>query len=586
SGSDALLVRGDGPGLGQFNVTGILSQPSLDVFNNNRAVVASNTGWTTGPNAAIIPAVEAIVGAFNLVPLSADSALVLSPSAGSYTMQVSGVNSSTGVALAEVYEVPASVSIVPTPTSTSAGANPTPTPTPTSSGTNPTPTPTPTPTTGSAPPVVYPLKASGSGTYLVDQNNRPFFMVGDDAWALITQLSNADVETYLADRSSRGFNVLWVAAADNISQSNAPRDFAGDAPFDGADFTSEDAAYWAHVDYVIQRAQAYGITLMLSPAFVGLTSSDGYLNSYGSSSPAVMTAYGAFLGNRYRNFPNIVWVLGGDADPANSTVYGNLSALATGIKAADPGHLMTFEASRFDNGLPVASGGLSSLDAWPGPPSWLNLNWVYQTAATVPSGAASNYARAPFLPPLLGEDWYELEHSMTGLGLRQEGYGAVLSGATLGRIFGNNAIWTFNSPNAQTAGDPSWQSQLGSAGSVGEANLGALFRSREHWKLVPDANHTVLTAGFQSGSTLALAARTSDGQSIIAYVPVGQIVTIDLTKIADTSANAWWFNPQTAATTFIGAFSTTASRNFTPPDSNDWVLVVDALSANLAAPGR
>jgi hypothetical protein len=61
----------------------------------------------------------------------------------------------------------------------------------------------------------YPLKVSADGRYLVDQNNTPFFIVGDAAWSLITELSNSDVEVYLADRASRGFNVLWVTAADN-----------------------------------------------------------------------------------------------------------------------------------------------------------------------------------------------------------------------------------------------------------------------------------------------------------------------------------------------------------------------------------
>ncbi len=96
----------------------------------------------------------------------------------------------------------------------------------------------------------YPLKVSSNGRYLVDQNNTPFFIVGDNAWSLITELSKSDVEIYLADRASRGFNTIWVAAADNKYQSNPPFNYYGNPPFDAADFTRENAAYWAHVDYV------------------------------------------------------------------------------------------------------------------------------------------------------------------------------------------------------------------------------------------------------------------------------------------------------------------------------------------------
>ena len=120
---------------------------------------------------------------------------------------------------------------------------------------------------------VYPLQISSNGRYLVDQNNHPFYITGEQAWSLITELSNSDVNVYLSDRASRGYNALWLAAADNTYQSDPPYDYYGDAPFDGPDFTNEDATYWSHVDYVIQQAGNYGMTVMIDPAFVGLNSS-------------------------------------------------------------------------------------------------------------------------------------------------------------------------------------------------------------------------------------------------------------------------------------------------------------------------
>jgi hypothetical protein len=106
SGSEHLLVRADGPGLTQFGVAGVLAQPSLTVFDSNGNVIASNTGWGTGSDPALIASTAASVGAFALAPGSADSALIVNLSPGAYTMQVSGLGSTTGVALAEVYEAP------------------------------------------------------------------------------------------------------------------------------------------------------------------------------------------------------------------------------------------------------------------------------------------------------------------------------------------------------------------------------------------------------------------------------------------------------------------------------------------------
>lgn len=442
-----------------------------------------------------------------------------------------------------------------------------------------------------------------TGRFLINSiTNKPVFITGDAAWSLITQLNSSDVEIYLSDRGSRGFNYIWCGAADNYYQSHAPRNYYGYPPFDGSDFTQEDANYWAHVDYVIQRAAVHGITVALTPGFVGLSSPGGYLVSYENSSDGVLTAYGEFLGKRYKGFPNVIWALGGDVDPETG-VLPKLTALAKGIRSQDKVHLMVAE------GQPQHA----ALDTY-GPVSWMDLNWLYFHTTNIPGGAASNYTWSPWLPPFLGEAWYENEHTppLTELEGREQGYWAVLSGAYLGNGgFGNSPIWYFSGgPDAQ-AKYPNWESQLGSRGSIGQMYLGRLFRSREHWKLVPDISHTVMTAGYDSrtsissvweslrslvrgtsyrlGSTFSVAARTPDGQTIIAYVPNGNAatITIAMDEITDAVllAKCWWFNPRDGSSLLIGSFATRGTRNFTPPDSGDWVLVIDSLTASLAAPG-
>ena len=101
--------------------------------------------------------------------------------------------------------------------------------------------------------------------------------------------------------------------------------------------------------------------------------------------------------------------------------------------------------------------------------------------------------------------------------------------------------------------------------------------------------YPILTAGFGSGSTLSVAARSSDGQTIMAYLSDGNSTakTIDMSAITSTSSTAiaWWYNSQTGAATLIGTFPNSGSQSFTAPDGNDWVLVIDDAAANLGAPG-
>ncbi len=112
------------------------------------------------------------------------------------------------------------------------------------------------------------------------------------------------------------------------------------------------------------------------------------------------------------------------------------------------------------------------------------------------------------------------------------------------------------------------------------------MRLHRYWLLAPDHGHTVLTEGYGSGSNLAATARATDGSVIVAYMPSGRQVTVDMGKILDPKGQAKcsWYNPRTGAGTPIGTFPNSGRRSFAPPDANDWVLVVEAGSAGLARP--
>jgi hypothetical protein len=111
--SRTLLVRGIGPTLGAFGVPGALADPIVKVFGQDGSLLASNDNWadTTKSNNRDVTSEEvqtaaAACGAFALAPTSKDSALLITLVPGNYTVQVSGANNTTGVALVEAYDVP------------------------------------------------------------------------------------------------------------------------------------------------------------------------------------------------------------------------------------------------------------------------------------------------------------------------------------------------------------------------------------------------------------------------------------------------------------------------------------------------
>jgi hypothetical protein len=95
--SATVVVRAIGPSLASYGVSGVLSDPTLTIYDSNGSVIASNDNWQDDPNAILVQK-------NGLTPPNAmESALVLHLPAGAYTAIVRGANDGTGVGLAEVY---------------------------------------------------------------------------------------------------------------------------------------------------------------------------------------------------------------------------------------------------------------------------------------------------------------------------------------------------------------------------------------------------------------------------------------------------------------------------------------------------
>jgi hypothetical protein len=100
--SETVLIRGIGPGLGAFGLSGLLAHPVLTILDSTGKVVVTNTVWGGTP---ALTAAFTQVGAFPLVADSADSALLVTLPPGAYTAQLSGASATTGLGLLEIYEV-------------------------------------------------------------------------------------------------------------------------------------------------------------------------------------------------------------------------------------------------------------------------------------------------------------------------------------------------------------------------------------------------------------------------------------------------------------------------------------------------
>jgi hypothetical protein len=100
TGVKRVLVRAVGPGMSQFGVGGVLTDPRLQLFSGT-GMLQTNDDWGGG---AALAATFAQVGAFALPAESKDAALVAMLPPGTYTAQVDSADGTRGIALVEVYE--------------------------------------------------------------------------------------------------------------------------------------------------------------------------------------------------------------------------------------------------------------------------------------------------------------------------------------------------------------------------------------------------------------------------------------------------------------------------------------------------
>jgi hypothetical protein len=353
-----------------------------------------------------------------------------------------------------------------------------------------------------------------------------------------------------------------------------PRTRSGLAPFNTpGDFSTPNEAYFDFVRQVIEGAGEHGMVVWLAPNYLGYGGGDeGFFREIKAGGREKLCAYGRFVGKRFKDLPNIVWMLGGDYTPEAPDQWV-VNELAEAIREEDPVHLMTVHHSPESSGVAAF-----------GEQEWLAVNNFYGYEKTLFRPLLAEYQRQPVRPFVLLETTYEGEHDSTPDQIRRQAYWAILSGAC-GQFFGNNPIWHFDGPGLFPA-QMSWQQALGATGSHDIALLRGLFIHLPWHELVPENNHAIVAEGFGSGTTTALSACTADGKLSVTYIPStgsgARELRIALGRFAKP-VTARWYNPTNGKFVEVegSPYSNRVTHRLrTPGDNgtgtNDWALILDA----------
>jgi hypothetical protein len=438
------------------------------------------------------------------------------------------------------------------------------------------------------------LTVSENQRFLVTSDGRPFFWLGDTAWELFHRLTREEAERYLRNRAERRYTIVQAVALAELDGLNDPNPY-GERPLVDLDPSRPNERYFAHVDWIVAKANALGLYVGLLPTW-----GDKWNKKWGVGpeifTPENAAIYGEWLGRRYRD-AGIVWILGGDRPVESDAHRAILAAMARGLRAGDGGaHLITFHPT----------GGQSSATPFHGEP-WLDFNMRQNGHVAEFTGRYDqtrvDYDRAPIKPVLDGEPIYEdhpigfkqKEHGHSlAVDVRRPLYWNLFSGA-FGHTYGHHSVWQMWQADRKAINDPllPWSDAILQPGAAQMQHARALLESRPFLTRIPAPDvvvtDRVTTSVPGAGRYALVATRDSSGSYAMVYAPAGRPFTVRLGAITGAKATAWWFNPRDGKATAAGTFATGADHTFSPPNPGealDWVLVLDDASKGYGPPGQ
>jgi hypothetical protein len=442
------------------------------------------------------------------------------------------------------------------------------------------------------------LRVSENRRFLVTASGKPFFWTGDTAWELFHRLDRDEAERYLKDRAAKGFTVIQAVALSELDGLTEPNRY-GHLPLVDRDPSrpalkpGPDNDYWDFVDTVLDMAASHGLYVGFLPTWGSYVTSspfDGRVD--GIFSVANAEAYGLFLGKRYRQRTNLIWILGGDKAPSTPEAVAIWRAMARGIRVGVAGRedtdrvLMTYHTS-----------GPGHVSDWIHDEPWLDFTSAQSSHGDLVESwrfIEKHYARKPIKPMIDLESSYPgvlipaqwLPASMraahpstqpaTDDHARRAAYWAVFAGA-FGHTYGHSAIWQFYAPPRKPILDAKvpWTEALEAPSARQMGYLRRLMEARPFQTQVPDQSLIVGEPG--SGADHMRALRGA-GYAMI-YTPTGEPFRVRLDAVGAYRLTASWFDPRTGRTRRIGTILGSGERLFTPTGTpsvgNDWVLILE-----------
>jgi hypothetical protein len=411
-----------------------------------------------------------------------------------------------------------------------------------------------------------PILVSQDGRYFIDHRGEPFFWLGDTAWPLFAEYTPEQARRYLQSRAALGYTVIQAILAwgggTGFESPSPGANALGQIPWLDENPATPNPVYFENVDNLVELAAGLGLVLAILPTW------GYYINDVQTVTADNAFEYGRWLGARYRETPNVTWVLGGDRIPTG--FEGVTRQLAAGLRAGDGGtHLISYHPC-----------GERSSAQFFHKEEWLDFNMIETWTAwsRVYPSVQTDMLLSPTKPVVLAEGAYEdgPEYPMgpiTPLIVRRQAWWAFMAGGFYSN--GHNQNWRIES---------NWDDILTAPGAAQMQVYKQTITSRPWWQMVPD--QCMFEAGISSERTLNAAKRTADSTCAMIYLSSQCHVRLNIDRILTQRVRATWINPQNGEELAAGNYATGNQTGsifpvgekawFTCPDFwEDAVLILD-----------
>lgn len=409
------------------------------------------------------------------------------------------------------------------------------------------------------------LALSANRRYLQHADGMPFFWLADTAWNGVLLAKPQDWDSYLAARRRQQFTAVQFVTTQ--WRASTKGDSAGEPAFEGTDRITLNPHFFQRADPKVAAINGHG--LIAAPIMLWTLTSIDPGQTLSEDAAIQLARYEEARWGAY----HVVWLVGGDGCYERDGLTEKFRHIGRAISASGHRRLATLHPC-----------GVSWIGEDFRDESWFDLigyqsghgdsdehvRWLVQ------GPPATHWHNEPVLPVINlepnyeGHPAYESRQPFSAYHVRRASYWSLLVSPPAGVTYGNNEIWNWHETPAPSENHnnigivQAWSEGLTTPGIESMTILSRFFEQVRWTEMEPAPDLLHHQPGDADPNQFIAAAQTADEQQAIIYLPAGG--TVELTQ---SFSRARWFDPRS------GAWSA-AEGGYTAPDSQDWLLVLEA----------